>query len=53
MSTIVMIIIIITTHKDKFFKNSFNLEFDSKKAGSTKIRIPTIYITGKILSIIF
>ena len=48
-----MIIIIITTHKDKFFKNSFNLEFDCKKAGSTKTRTPIMNSTGKILSIIF
>jgi len=52
MKIVVVIIITIIAHNVRFLKNCFNLEFDCKKAGSTKIRIPTIYITGKILSII-
>ncbi len=37
-----MIKITITIHKDKFFKNCFNLEFEFKKTGSTNARTPII-----------
>ena len=47
------IIITIMTQIERFFKNCFNLEFDCKKAGSTKINTPSMYIKGINLSIIF